>query len=440
VPGTKFLFAEQLLLTTLVVKLAVVAALATMLVRYRRFRHILIFERRDWPDRLVFVLFFGIPLAFGVLSRLLLGYGAADLTLEGAFLSGLVAGPYAGAAVGALVGAPPIFNGELAALPFAIGCGFAGGGLRELCPKEAIWHFSPFVFTGVHRRAWTMVRGLQIDWQIVLVLAPIGLELLRQALGWRYAGRLFYLHEETGSPWTLMVVALATVLAVAIPIKIWNNARIEHRLEEQEKLLMEARIEALASQINPHFLFNTLASISSLIRTQPDTARTLITKLSGLLRRLMKSTDHFVTLREELEAVDEYLDIEVIRFGPQLRVDKHVGPDTLDLIVPSMILQPLVENSIKHGLARKVGGGRITIRTALRDGHAIIEVHDDGLGMTEDRLERAMGGGIGLSNVNERLRTIYGANYRLKLTSVRGQGTCAIMEIPGLTLAERVTA
>jgi two-component system LytT family sensor kinase len=147
-----------------------------------------------------------------------------------------------------------------------------------------------------------------------------------------------------------------------------------------------------------------------------------------------------VTLREELEAVDEYLDIEVIRFGPQLRVDKHVGPDTLDLIVPSMILQPLVENSIKHGLARKVGGGRITIRTALRDGHAIIEVHDDGLGMTEDRLERAMGGGIGLSNVNERLRTIYGANYRLKLTSVRGQGTCAIMEIPGLTLAERVTA
>ena len=106
----------------------------------------------------------------------------------------------------------------------------------------------------------------------------------------------------------------------------------------------------------------------------------LITKLSGLLRRLMRSTDHFVTLREELESIDEYLDIEVVRFGPQLRVDKQISPDTLDVIVPSMILQPLVENSIKHGLARKVGGGRITIRTPLRDGHAVIEVHDDGLG------------------------------------------------------------
>ena len=156
---------------------------------------------------------------------------------------------------------------------------------------------------------------------------------------------------------------LATVLGVATPIKIWNNARIEHRLQEQEKLLLAAKIEALANQINPHFLFNTLTSISSLIRTQPETARMLITKLSGLLRRLMRSTDHFVTLREELESIDEYLDIEVVRFGPQLKVDKQISPDTLDVIVPSMLLQPLVENSIKHGLARKVGGGRITIRT-----------------------------------------------------------------------------
>ena len=441
-PGQQFLFAEQVLLTTLVVKLAVMAALATMLVRYRRFRHILIFERRAWPDRFVFVLFFGIPLAFGVLSRLLLGYSAADLTLEGSFLAGLVAGPYAGATVGVLVGVPPLFNGEIAALPFAIGCGFAGGGLRELCPKEAIWHFSPFVFTGIHRRAWTMIRGLQIDWQVMLVLAPIALELLRQALGWRWYEhhRLFYLHQEPGSPWALTIVLLATVLAVAIPIKIWNNARIEHRLEEQDKLLMTAKIEALASQINPHFLFNTLASISSLIRTQPDTARMLITKLSGLLRRLMRSTDHFVTLREELESIDEYLDIEVIRFGPSLKVDKLISADTLDLVVPSMILQPLVENSIKHGLARKVGEGRITIKTMLCDGHAVIEVHDDGLGMSEDRLEHAMGGGIGLSNVNERLRTIYGTSYHLKLTSVPGKGTCARVEIPRLTVAERVTA
>ena len=236
------------------------------------------------------------------------------------------------------------------------------------------------------------------------------------------------------------MVLLATVLSVATPIKIWNNARIEHRLQEQEKLLLAAKIEAIASQINPHFLFNTLASISSLIRTQPETARMLITKLSGLLRRLMRSTDHFVTLREELESVDEYLDIEVVRFGPQLRVVKHISPDTLDVVVPSMLLQPLVENSIKHGLARKVGGGRITITASVRDHHTVIEVRDDGLGMTEERLEHAFAGGIGLSNVNERLRTIYGANCEIKLTSETGRGTSASVEIPLVTLPERFTA
>jgi len=440
--GPKFLTAEQVLLTTLVVKLAVMAALATMLVRYRRFRHILIFERRAWPDRLVFVASFGIPLAAGVAARLLLGYNAADLTLEGSFVAGLIAGPYAGAIVGAMVGLPPLGNGEIIALPFAIGCGFAGGGLRELCPKEAIWHFSPFVFTGLHRRAWQMLRTLKVDWQVVLLLVPIALELLRQGLGarWQSTHRLFYLSPTPDSRWMMVVVLLATVLAVATPIKIWNNARIEHRLQEQEKLLLAARIEALANQINPHFLFNTLTSISSLIRTKPETARMLITKLSGMLRRLLRSADHFVTLREELESIDEYLDIEVVRFGPQLEVIKHISPETLDVVVPSMILQPLIENSIKHGLARKVGGGRITIESTLKDGHAVIEVHDDGLGMSEERLEQAFDGGIGLSNVNERLRTIYGANYQLKLTSVPGRGTSARVEIPEITAPERVTA
>src|SRR5713101_3807266 len=177
---------EQVLLTTLVVKLAVMAALATMLVRYRRFRHILIFERRAWPDRLTFSLALGIPLAAGVTARLLLNYNAADLTLEGSFLAGLIAGPYAGALVGAMVGIPPLGNGEWAALPFAVGCGFAGGGLRELCPKEAIWHFSPFVFTTLPRRAWQMIRTGQVDWQVVLLLAPIALELLRQVVGLRW--------------------------------------------------------------------------------------------------------------------------------------------------------------------------------------------------------------------------------------------------------------
>src|ERR687890_2173906 len=184
--ATKPLTFEQFLLTTLVVKVAIVAVLATMLVRFPWFRRILLTEKRDWPERLVFAGSLGLPLTFGVLSRLLLNYDAADLTLAGSFLAGLLAGPYAGAIVGVMVGLPPTFAGEWAALPFAIGCGFAGGGLRELCPKEAIWHFSPLFFTDLHRNVWKLVRRFQIDWVVILLAAPIGLEILRQAIGHRF--------------------------------------------------------------------------------------------------------------------------------------------------------------------------------------------------------------------------------------------------------------
>src|SRR5216683_2776079 len=118
-------------------------------------------------------------------------------------LAGLIDGPYAGVIVGAMVGIPPLFSGEFIALPFAIGCGFTGGGLRELCPKEAIWHFSPFIFTSLPRRAWQMIRSVKVDWQVMLLVAPIGLEIIRQALGARLGDhhRLFYL--PPGSPWSV---------------------------------------------------------------------------------------------------------------------------------------------------------------------------------------------------------------------------------------------
>lgn len=436
---------DRLLLITLVFKLALMAILSTMLVRFPWFRRILLTEKRDWPERLVFAASLGVPLTAGVVARMLLNYNAADLTLGGAFLAGLLAGPYAGAIVGAMVGAPPAFSGQWIALPFAVGCGFAGGGLREICPKEAIWHFSPLFFTDLHRNVWRLVRRFQIDWVVILLAAPIGLEIIHQALAYRFPLRIF--HDLTPifslgppGPWQTALVMLATVLSVAIPIKIWNSARIEHRLQEQEKLLMAARVEALASQIHPHFLFNTLTSISSLIRSQPETARMLIVKLSGLLRRLLRSQEHFVTLREELEAIDEYLDIESIRFGPKLRIEKDIAPDTLDVVLPSMLLQPLVENSIKHGLAPKIGEGRITIRSSRQSGHAIIDVIDNGVGVRPEHADRIRDGGIGLRNVNERLRVIYGANYQLQLDSVPGEGTCARVVIPELVLPARITA
>jgi two-component system LytT family sensor kinase len=430
----------EALLLTLLVKVAVMAVLATMLARYRRFRHILIFERRGWVDRLAFTLSLGVPLTAGVVIRERLAYLGADLTLEGAFLAGLIAGPYTGALVGTMLALPASIMGEWIALPFAVGCGFAGGGIREACPsKETIWQFTPLVLLDLHKHLWQMIRNFEPNWQVILLLAPVALEAIRQTLGGRFGSdRIFYLSSE--SPWMMVLIALAAVIAVATPIKIWNSARIEHRLQEQETLLLRAKIEALKSQINPHFLFNTLASISSLIRSEPETARMVITKLSGLLRRLMRSQEHFVSLREELESIDEYLAIEVIRFGPRLTVRKEIEPGTLDVIVPSMILQPLVENCVKHGLSRKLGPGTITIRSHRESGRTLLEVEDDGMGFVLDRLSEPMSSGIGIANVRERLRVIYGATYQLRLDSEPGRGTCARIEVPELTQVQQITA
>ena len=158
---------------------------------------ILLTERRDWPERLVFAAGFGIPLVAGVAARLLLHYDAADLTLSGSFLAGLIAGPYAGALVGAAVGIPPLFAGECGALPFAVGCGFAGGGLREICPKEEIWRFTPFFVTQARiNRPGGSCGSFTLDWQVILVTAPILLELLRQTIDSRFPTRIFLLAAD----------------------------------------------------------------------------------------------------------------------------------------------------------------------------------------------------------------------------------------------------
>ena len=138
--------------------------------------------------------------------------------------------------------------------------------------------------------------------------------------------------------------------------------------------------------------------------------------------------------------MDEYLDIEMVRFGPTLVVEKDISPDSLDVVMPSMLIQPLVENSIKHGLAHRIGGGKITIRSRRTDGHAIIEIADDGTGMIDTSLAGGQSDGIGLRNVDERLRVIYGENYHLKLESAPGRGTCARINIPVIDVPEQATA
>jgi two-component system LytT family sensor kinase len=222
-------------------------------------------------------------------------------------------------------------------------------------------------------------------------------------------------------------------MVVGIALKVWNALRIELKLEEQKRLLLEARLDALQRQINPHFLFNTLNSIASLVRMKPELAREMTVKLANILRALLKDHDSYVPLSEELSFTDDYLDIEVVRFGvDKLRVKKEIDPRTLGILVPSILLQPLIENSIKHGLEPRLHGGTVILRSFLNGDRMTIEVEDDGVGIGTQPpsvLHRS-GAGIGMKNVRERLEVLYGNHVRFTVVSNPGRGTLVSIEIP----------
>ena len=217
-------------------------------------------------------------------------------------------------------------------LPLNVVAGLSAGFLRELAKdREAIWSFSPLFDLSIYRWIRRTIAKSFIDWQTSFFFMILGLQFLRletrrffRAIPGRWIPR-------TG--WCALRSTSASVMTVAIALKVLNNTRIEMKLEEQERLLLQARMEALQSQINPHFLFNTLNSVASLVRFDPDTAREMILKLSKILRRLLKKGDSFVELREEFEFIDDYLDIEVIRFGrDKLKVVKELDAASLEVV------------------------------------------------------------------------------------------------------------
>jgi two-component system LytT family sensor kinase len=248
--------------------------------------------------------------------------------------------------------------------------------------------------------------------------------------------------------WLQVLVCFSAPIVVGIALKVWNALRIEMKLEEQKHLLLEARLDALQRQINPHFLFNTLNSIASLVRSRPELAREMTVKLANILRALLKDHDTYVPFSHELSFTDDYLDIEVVRFGAdKLHVEKEIDPATLDVMVPSILLQPLIENSIKHGLEPRIHGGTVIIRSKLQGDRVLIEVADDGVGMgdrphTGIRSENpdspklypdsrsGSGAGIGMKNVQERLEVLYGTQATFKVVSRPGRGTSVSIEIP----------
>src|SRR3984885_8690060 len=432
-------FGAQELIFALVLKVGFAASLAALLVRFRSFRNLLFNEIRDSDQKVMLLLFLTPPLAIGVFLRLLGGYRFFDLTLEGSFLMGLIGGRVVGLLGGSLISLPAFGNHEWLSSPIAALVGLIGGVVRESMPeKEDIWHFGPFLFLSVPEWIWKLIRYGKGKWAMLPLFACVGVTVaeIEFADFGRVPEKWLYSYRPTNWGYSLLVV-MTSMMCVAMAIKIWHNTRIEMNLEQNQQLLLKARMDALTSQINPHFLFNTLNTVSSLIRFDPDMARGVVLKLSNILRRLLRKHETFVPLREELEFIDDYLDIEVIRFGrDKLQIFKEIDEETLETFVPSMLLQPIVENSIKHGLAPRLEGGEIHLRTHLRDGRLSIEIDDNGMGIPPERLAEVYGGGIGISNAHERLRLLYGDQFKMDIRSREGEGTQIHIEIPALATAE----
>jgi len=425
-------------LLTLLLKLAVAASLASILSRFGAFQRMLEHEDRTVVQRVRLALSISAPFAAGVGTRVLKSaYEAVDLGLEGSMVAGLIGGYFTGLLSGILISVPAMLNGELMTMPLYAGIGVLGGLLRDVAPdKEDVWRFSPFpdlsVYRLFRRRRYDLRRSA---FQLACLLSIVAADLLRQAVA-----RLFdkprpvfclALNWNSG-PLELAAIYIASIFAVTLPLKVWNNFRNEKKLESQQLRLNEARLAALTRQINPHFLFNTLNAIASLIRTNPEEARRMIYKLSSILRTLLRNTDNFSPLREELSFIDNYMAIELVRFGDKLRFIKVIDPATLELLVPSMLLQPLIENSIRHGLSSKVDGGMVRLESRIEDGRLHLLVEDDGIGIPENRLAHLFDQGIGISNVNERLKVLYGNTYRMWIDSRPGEGTRTGIEIPEL--------
>ena len=430
--------AENTILVQLLVKIAVIASMASIALRWAFAKRMLLRERRTLRQRLELGVFFGVVFASGSLVRLVLGYEAAEVGLEGAFVSGLVGGYVPGLVAGGLISLPAALAPahEWLAIPFLIGIGALGGLLRDMAPgPEEIWRFTPFFPFTIS--AWVFrVPTAESAFQMLLLFIAIVVEFLRTSLAHAFARRewLYSPYSKADDPGFLAVVMvyLSTLICISVTLKVWNNTRNEWKLEEQQRLLIEARLRNLAAQINPHFLFNTLNTIASLIRVDPPTARELVVKLSTILRRLLRQQDAFATLREEVNFIDDYLEIEQVRFGEKLHVRREFDPETHDSMVPSMLLQPLVENSIKHGLSPKIEGGTIWLRSARSGGRLQIEIEDDGVGVANEVLPTVFQSGIGLSNVHERLSVLFGADFQMTLENRQGGGVRIRVQFPEL--------
>jgi two-component system, LytTR family, sensor kinase len=222
----------------------------------------------------------------------------------------------------------------------------------------------------------------------------------------------------------------------------WAGAQLAlHELDWSRERLARAEVRALRAQISPHFIYNALTAIASFVRTDPERARELILEFAEFTRYSFRAHGEFTTLAEELRSIDRYLIIERARFGERLQVRLQIAPEVLPVGLPFLCLQPLVENAVRHGLSRKPGMGMVSIEARDAGAECHITVEDDGVGMDPAVLGRGTGGDgaddagdggphVGLTNVDERLRSVFGDQFGLVVETGLGAGTKVSMRVP----------
>jgi two-component system LytT family sensor kinase len=240
--------------------------------------------------------------------------------------------------------------------------------------------------------------------------------------------------DVVGSLGAYGTVAQPGLIRAADEVARWISTQIElAELDVSRARLAEAEVRALRAQISPHFIFNALTAIASFVRSDPERARELLLEFADFTRYSFRRHGQFTTLAEELRSIDKYLALERARFGERLSVTLQIAPEVLTVAVPVFMLQPLVENAVRHGLEHKTGPGHITIVATDAGPDCRISVEDDGAGMEPEQVRSSLAGrgeGIGLANVDERLRTVFGPDFGLVVETAPGAGTKVTLRVP----------
>lgn len=225
------------------------------------------------------------------------------------------------------------------------------------------------------------------------------------------------------------IVPTALICVVGFNLHWWKIFELELRERQMREMAVSSQLAALRAQVNPHFFFNSLNSIAQLITVDPEKAERCVERLADIYRYILGRTQaEFVSLADELQVAEAYLEIEKARFGDDLIIEEKIDDQARSVRLPGLILQPLVENAVRHGISRKIGGGTVSIHADLEAGHLRLVVRDTGSGMRE--VATAFERGVGLRNVHDRLINLYGPEYVPVLESHPGAGTAVTVRIP----------